>query len=282
MKEKIKKSISTILFFIIGITVAFFWLDQYLYRTDYEEYYGYEISCPRDSNVALIKIQGTIVTYGDYLYGYYEDEEMIKSDITSSEKIVKYIDDINKDKKIKAIIVEIDSYGGGPVASEEITDVLQRTKKPVVAVVREGATSGAYLIATGADIIYASEMSNIGGIGITMSYLDYSQKHKREGVVYQELSSAELKDLGHPDRELTEKEKEILKGYLEKLHDIFVRKVSENRNLEIEEVERLADGNVMLGEDAKEKGLIDEIGGVYEARKWIEDNLEIDSEICVY
>ncbi len=278
---KIKKFFIIAFFIIVGVTVLFYWSEQYDDYNYYGEYYSYEISCPRNSNVALIKIQGTILTYGDY-FNDYNNEEIIESDITSSEKIVKHIDDINNDKKIKAIIVEIDSYGGYPVAAEEITNALKRTTKPVIAVVREGAVSGAYLVATGADIIFASELSDIGGIGVTMSYLDYSEKHKREGIIYQEISSAEFKNLGSPDRELTDEEREVLREYINKTHNIFIRKVSENRNLEIEEVEKLADGFVMLGKDAKENKLIDEIGDIYSAKSWIKGNLNIDPNICIY
>jgi len=101
--------------------------------------------------------------------------------MVSSEEIVKYIDVIEDDEYMEALIVEIDSYGGYPVASEEIMNALKKMKTPVVALIREGAASGAYLIATGADKIYASEASDVGSIGVSMSYIDYSEQNKEEG-----------------------------------------------------------------------------------------------------
>ncbi len=199
-----------------------------------------------------------------------------------SEEIVAYIDEIEKNSNIAVVIVEIDSYGGYPVASEEIMNALKRMTKPTIAVIREGAVSGAYLIASGADRIYASEMSDVGGIGITMSYLDYSQQNKEEGIIYQQLSSGKFKDTGNPDKELTAEEKELYMRDIKILHEAFVKRVAENRGLDIEKVEKLADGSTMLGKAAKENGLIDEIGSIYDAQEWIKQELGMEPEICVY
>jgi len=125
-------------------------------------------------------------------------------------------------------------------------------------------------------------MSDIGGIGITMSYLDYSQKNRQEGIIYQQLSSAKFKDTGDPDKELTTEEKELFMRDIKILHEAFVKRVAENRGLDIEKVEKLADGSTMLGKAAKENGLIDEIGNMYNVKEWIKNELKIEPEICVY
>jgi protease-4 len=244
---------------------------------DEEEYYFTE--CPIGSNVAIIKIYGEIITYGTETIG---DFGITEDDITSSETITDYLNQINEDDEIKAIIVEIDSPGGYPVASEEIANALKKIEKPTVAVIRESGASGAYLIASATDKIYASRMSDVGSIGVTMSYLDYSQQNKKEGLIYQQLSSGEFKDAGDPDKELSDKEKEIIMRDIKKIHQIFIEMVAENRNLDIEKVEKLADGSTMLGQDAKENGLIDEIGSVDEAKNWLEKELKIEANVCVY
>jgi protease-4 len=154
--------------------------------------------------------------------------------------------------------------------------------KPTVAVIREGGVSGAYLVASAADKIYASELSDVGSIGVTMSYLDYSQQNKEEGIIYQQLSSGKFKDTGDPNKELTAEEKELYMRDIEILREAFVRKVAENRGLAIEKVEELADGSTMLGRAAKENGLIDEIGDIYDAQDWLGKELNIEPEICVY
>ena len=281
MKQKIIQVLKAIFLISIVLTITMYWYDQYIYYfTDTYSFDNYSleesIECPWDSNVALISIHGDIVTY------LYTSEELEEIDMTSSEQIVRYIDEIEQDEYIGALIVEIDSYGGYPVASEEIAKALKRMEKPTIALIRERAASGAYLVATGADKIYASEASDIGSIGVTMSYLDYSEQNKKEGIIYQQLSSSKFKDAGDPDKELTPEEKELYMRDLNILHDIFVRKVAENRNLDIEKVEKLADGSTMLGQAAKDNGLIDEIGDLYDVKQWIKEELGIDPVVCTY
>jgi protease IV len=277
MLPKIKKGLPVAFLVIIILTIGMFWYDQinyYLHHSfDYEE-----INCRKEDSVALIKVQGEIVSYDSW----HSSEEGYEYDTASSESIVGYIEDAEERDHIKAIIIEIDSYGGLPVASEEIMNAIKRANKPTVAVIRGSGVSGGYLIATGADYIFASEMSDVGGMGITMSYLDYSEQKRRDGIIYQELSSGKFKDTGSQDKNLTEEEKELLMRDIIELHDIFVRKIAENRGLEVKEVERLADGSSMLGERAKDNGLIDEIGDIYSAKEWISKKLSIYPEICVY
>jgi len=112
--------------------------------------------------------------------------------------------------------------------------------------------------------------------------LDYSQKNKQEGLTYQQLSSGKFKDAGDPDKELTAEEKELLMKDIEKMHQLFIENVAVNRNLDIETVEKLADGSTMLGQDAKGKGLIDEIGNINDAKEWLKNQLEIEPELCIY
>lgn len=282
MKEKIKLIFKTLFLISIVLTIAMYWFDQYVYYfTDEYSFDGYSnepIECPEDSNVALINIHGEIVTYLTESFS----EESEDLDIVSSEEIVKYIDEIEEDNNIKALIVEIDSYGGYPVASEEIMNALKRIEKPTIAVIREGAVSGAYLIATGADKIYASEASDVGGIGVTMSYLDYSQQNNQEGIIYQQLSSGKFKDSGDPNKALSKEEKELYMRDINILHNIVVQRIAENRKLDIGKVQKLADGSTMLGQAAKENGLIDEIGDIYDVKEWIRGELKIEPKICVY
>ena len=282
MVEKIKKTLKIIFLLAIISTIAMYWHDQYgYYFGEYSEYPEYSAACPEYSNVAVINIHGEIVTY---LTDQSSSEELASTipDLVSSEEIVAYIDEIEADSNIEALIVEIDSYGGSPVASEEIADALTRMTKPTIAVIREGAASGAYLIASAVDKIYASEMSNVGSIGITMSYLDYSQQNRQDGITYQQLSSGKFKDTGDPDKVLTTEEKELLMRDIKILHEAFVKRVAENRGLDIGQVEKLADGSMMLGMAAKENGLIDEIGNITDAQEWIRSELGIESELCVY
>jgi len=271
-KNRIKLIFKIILFLGIVLTMVVFWHDQYNYH--FGKYPEHTINCLENSNIAVIKIQGEIVTYGTELADS-ENPETTTEDMISSETILDYLNQIEKNNDIEAIIVEIDSFGGSPVASEEIMNALKKSSKPIATVVREVALSGGYLIATATDRIFASELSDIGAIGVTMSYLDYSQKNKEEGIIYQQLSSGKFKDTGDPDKALSAEEKELLMRDTNLMHEIFIRNVATNRNLDIEKVRELADGSSMLGMAAKENGLIDEIGDINDAKEWLENQLGI-------
>lgn len=236
--------------------------------------------CSEGDNIALVKIQGGI---GNYKLDPAADPNGKQDpDSVSSEVVAAYLEQIEADDQIKGTIVEIDSLGGVPSAAEEIMNPLKKSSKPVVAVIRDSGTSAAYLVATGADRIYASKFSNIGGIGVTMSYLDYSQKNRNEGLIYQQISSGKFKDTGDPDKSLSAEEKELLMRDTKKMHQIFIDDVAQNRNMDIKAVEKLADGSSMLGEDAKAVGLIDEIGDLSSAKEWLSEQLGIEPVVCVY
>jgi protease-4 len=285
IKRTIKETFKAIFWVVIVLTIAMYWFDQYsFYSTDesmFTDEEDTEAICLEGSNVAVINIHGEIVTYLSEPTSS-EESDLAPSDSVSSEYVIAQIDEIEKDDNIKALILDIDSVGGSPVASEEIMNAIKKMLKPSIVVIRESAYSGAYLIASGTDKIYASEMSDIGGIGVTMSYLDYSQMNKQEGITYQQLSSGKFKDSGDPDKELTAEEKELFMRDIKIMYDIFVKRVSENRKLDIEKVKKLADGSTMLGQAAKENGLIDEIGDIDSAEEWIKNELKIEPKICVY
>jgi len=159
---------------------------------------------------------------------------------------------------------------------------LLKSSKPVAAVIRERAWSAGYMIASAADIIFASRMSEVGSIGVTMSYLDNFKKNKAEGITYNQLSTGKFKDTGDPDKELTAEEKDILMASLQKTHQIFVEYIAKNRNMDIKAVEKIADGNSFIAQDAKDLGLIDEIGDLSSAKDWLINQLGIEPAVCIY
>jgi len=237
-------------------------------------------SCADNSNIALIKIHGTIVNYK--IDPNNDPNGIYDPDSVSSEVVAGYLEEIENDDRIKGVIVEIDSPGGSPTAGEEIMNPLLASTKPVVAFIRERGLSAGYLAATGAEKIYASPMSDVGSIGVTMSYLDNSAKNKKEGLTYNQLSTGKFKDSGDPDKELTAEEKNVFMADLEKIHRIFVEYVAQNRNMDIEAVTKLADGSSMNAQDAIDAGLIDAIGGLNEARSYLAGKIGEDAMVCDY
>jgi len=231
-----------------------------------------------DCNVVGIELRGNLVTYISPVNT--DEDHNSLDDSTASENIVGAIMEAERDEKIKAIILEVDSYGGSPVAGEEIAIALKKTTKPVIALIRNSGVSAAYMAASGADKIFASKSSDVGGIGVTMSYLDYVKQNKKEGLTYISLSSGKFKDTGDPDKTLTLEEKKLLMRDVNIIHQNFIKMVSENRGLDIEKVEKMADGSTMLGEMALENGLIDEIGGIFEVKDYLKNMIGEDVEIC--
>jgi len=229
-------------------------------------------------NVKGIELHGDVVTY-------ISPEDVDKDgnqifDETASENVVLAIEDADKDKTVKAIVLEVDSYGGSAVAAEEIANALKAATKPTVALVRSAAVSAAYWSSTGADIIFASNLSDIGSIGITMSYLDTSKQNIKDGLTYNSLSTGKFKDYGNPEKSLTLEERELLMRDLNIMLDNFVKEVAENRGLDINKVRVLADGSTMPGQMALDNRLIDRIGGMPEVKEYLKKKIGEEVNVC--
>ena len=115
-----------------------------------------------------------------------------------------------------------------------------------------------------------------------MSYLDYSKQNEKEGITYQQLSSGKFKDAGDLDKELTDEEKELLMRDINKVHRMFVEVVAESRDLDYDYVAKLADGSTMLGIDAKEAGLIDDIGDLEDVKEYLRNKLDIEPVLYLH
>lgn len=231
-------------------------------------------------NVMGMNLHGEVVTY---VAPENEDADGYPTqDQTESESIMQYIEEAETDDAIKAIVMEIDSYGGSPVAGEEISIALKNAKKPTVVFIRDAGDSSSYFAATGADKIYASKYSEVGSIGVTMSYLDSARENQNSGKTYNILSSGKFKDSGDPDKSLSSEERALFMRDVNLMHDNFVKAVAENRKLEVNKVAALADGSTMMGEMALKNGLIDAIGGYPEVKQYLTDTIGEKAEICWY
>jgi len=229
-------------------------------------------------NVFGLNIHGAVVTY--HANDVFDSDQNLTADQTSADEILHFVQKANNDEKIKGVLVEIDSYGGSPVGGEEIMNAFKHSSKPVVAYIRDRGTSAAYLAATGAQTIFASKWSDIGSIGVTYSYLDYTEKNRKEGVKFIELSSGKFKDTGSPDKPLTEAEKALYQRDMVIVRDGFVQLVAQNRKLNVADVSKLADGSTIMGDAALKAGLIDKIGSYYDAKEFIKEKIGSDVEVC--
>ena len=237
-----------------------------------------ESSEPENCNVYGITLHGDVVTYNSN--DAYNDQYDVILDQTSADDIIWAVNEAQGNDSVKAIVVEIDSYGGSGVAGEEMMTVFKQSKKPVIAFIRSAGLSAAYLAATGAETIFASNFSDVGSIGVTMSYLQEAEKNAKEGLLYVDLSSGAYKDTGNPARLLSEDEKQLLMRDIKIGHEYFVKLVSENRNLDIEKVRKLADGSSVMGEAALKNGLIDKIGIFPDVVSFLSEKLNTPADIC--
>lgn len=280
-KPSFKKIIRLIVIISIFLAACITIKDEYEYQFgDYYNLYDYEEEeYGQTCNVSGIELHGDIVTYVSA--GNKDESGNSLSDETSSENIIAAIMAAESNDNIKAIILEIDSYGGSPVASYEINQALhQKTDKPIVVMVRSAATSGAYLAAVAADRIFASPYSDIGGIGVTMSYIDYAKQNTKEGLTYNSLSAGKYKDYGDPDKSLTEEERALIMRDLNIIHEDIINIIATDRKLDRNKVKSLSDGSSMPGQMAKDNGLIDEIGGINEVEEYLQDKIGEEIVTC--
>ncbi len=227
-----------------------------------------------NGNVAIIPVDGVIQTGGS--------SSLFGEAVASSTQIVGWIENADRNPSVKAIIFEINSPGGSPVASEEIANAIKATNKTTVAWIREMGTSGAYWVASSCDMIVADRMSITGSIGVISSYLDFSGLMDDYNVTYQRLVSGKYKDIGSPYREMTAEEEALWQQEIDQMHEFFIQEVAQNRKMSIEKTRELATGLFYTGYSAKENGLIDELGGKKEAISYIEQNLGIKARIMEY
>lgn len=229
-----------------------------------------------DCNVQRVSLFGILTTYEQAIF----DEDGNELLTTASDYVQQAVKEAQENEKIKAILVEIDSSGGDPVAGEEVASALTDVHKPTVALVRGSGASSSYWAGTGADTVYASANSRLGGIGVTMSYLDHVEKNKQDGFTFNQISAGKFKDYGNPYKELTGEEQELFIRDTKMIHENFITAVAKNRKMDRKAVSALADGSTMLGAMAKESGLIDEIGGIHEVTEYLEKTIGGKVGIC--
>ena len=224
-----------------------------------------------------IELHGTIMTY---LPLHADNDTNFNYDSVSSENVDYAIKQANDDEKIKAIVVEVDSPGGSPVAGEEIANAIKGSDKPVVAYIRELGASSAYWAISSASKIFASENSNVGDIGITSSYVSDAGKNAKDGLTFEQLSAGKYKDAGNIDKPLTTEERALFMRDVNIVYQNFIKTVAQNRNIPIDKVRSIADGSSMLGVTALKLNLIDAIGGLPEVEQYIEKTTNEKPDIC--
>lgn len=190
---------------------------------------------------------------------------------THPDSVIEDLQVSEADDKIKAVLVSINSPGGHAVPSYEIAENISSLEKPSVALIRDIGASGAYLVASACDKIVAHEMSVVGGIGLTVSRFEFADVMKNLGVRYDIFRAGQYKDLGTPYRKMGDDEREILQNYVDTSYNRFAASIAQNRGWSEEKLKELAEEWIMHGKEAKDAGLVDELGDLQTARALCEE-----------
>jgi len=200
------------------------------------------------SNIAVVDINGVILT---------------------SEQINEQIEKFAQDSSVKAIILHINSPGGGAAASQEVyhevIEARQIHHKPIVASIESVGASGAYYIASATDKIYADQASIVGSIGVIAEWVNYGDLLKWAKLKPEILKAGNLKDTGTPTREMTPEERAYMQDLIDNMHQQFIDDVASGRKLPVENVKSIASGRVWTGQQALPMHLIDATGNFRDA-----------------
>ncbi|UCE84415.1 MAG: signal peptide peptidase SppA [Deltaproteobacteria bacterium] len=191
----------------------------------------------------------------------------IKGVVADAEPTIENLTKFTKDDSVKALVLRIESPGGGVSPSQELYEEVRRTvqKKPVVVSMGAVAASGGYYIAAAAQKIYANPGTITGSIGVILQFTNLEELFRKIGFRMEIVKSGPYKDVGNPGREMTPEERAYLQDLIDNVHQQFVRAVAEGRRMEEEKVQEVADGRIFTGEQAKELGLVDELGDLKDA-----------------
>jgi len=192
----------------------------------------------------------------------------VKGVITQSSGVIEDLQQYLADDGVKAIVLRVDSPGGGVGPAQEIYREIMRirstSKKKVVTSMGSVAASGGYYIACASDRIVANPGTITGSIGVIMQFSNLEELLKKIGVKGVVLKSGEHKDIGSPFREMTPEEKGIMQEVLDNVHQQFIQAVADGRKLERSKVAQIADGRILTGEQAKNLGLVDQLGNLHD------------------
>jgi len=193
----------------------------------------------------------------------------VQGELLESRPILEQLKSYEDSNSIKAILLNIDSPGGGVAVSQEIYAEIKRLRekkdKTIIAYLSSTGASGAYYVACAANKIVANPGTIVGSIGVIAEWVNYADLLEWAKVKDVVFKTGEFKDTGSPSRPLTDNERKYFQGLIDDMYVQFLEAVSAGRKLDLQEVRPIADGRVFTGRDAKERKLIDEIGNFQDA-----------------
>ena len=224
----------------------------------YEEEY---VSGEGPQKIVVVPVEGTIASAESSVGGV--------QPTATPEGLSDALRQVADDTSVVAVVLEINSPGGGVTASDEmhqrILDFKRNTDRPVVVSMGDTAASGGYYISTAADRIVANETTLTGSLGVIFQLTNFSEAADKYGISQVVIKSGKFKDIGNTFREMKPEEREVFQSLVDESYAEFVSVISEGRGLSEERVREIADGRIYSGSQAKELGLVDSFGGIDEA-----------------
>jgi protease-4 len=230
---------------------------RYLQQKDYRQVASSSLGLDRGQRIAVIYAVG-LISSGE------SSNDSAQGDVVGSDTIVRYLRRARADSTIKAIVLRIDSPGGSAIASDVIWRevLLTREKKPVVASMSDVAASGGYYIAMPAHAIVAQPGTLTGSIGVVSIKFVIDGTLKKVGINMESVSQGRYAEIYSPIKPFSPDERARLQQIMQATYDTFVEKAASGRNTTPERIDAVAQGRVWTGQQAKQLGLIDELGGL--------------------
>lgn len=207
---------------------------------------GRSVVVPVGKKIGVLEVYGTIV---------------------DAQHLREQIKDFRDNQSIKAVVLRIDSPGGGVAPSQELYADLKRLAgiKPLIVTMGSVAASGGYYLAIAGERLFANPGSITGSIGVIMSFPDYRELMDKIGVKAEVVKSGKFKDIGSSFREFSAADRELLQGMIDDVHAQFVQAISDGRNIPLDRLKPYVDGRIFTGRQALEIGLVDELGSFNDA-----------------
>ena len=237
------------------------------------------VTLPEEDFVGVLNIVGTIQanSSGNISLSGSDDDQY------NHNLYMKYVDELEKSKNNKAILLYVNSPGGTVYESDELylklMEYKEKTKRPVYAYFGSQACSGAYYISMAADKIYTNRNTWTGSIGVIVSLTNYKKLYDKLGIKEIDITSGKNKSMGSGGLDLTDEQYDILQSLVDEAYDQFAGIVSEGRGIDIATVKKIADGRIYSAKQAKEKKLVDEIGTEDELKALIQKENMLSDDV---
>lgn len=266
--------------------------DTLMYQDEVRTYLKEKMGCKEDEslntltladmknvkrNTPLDKSGNIIAVY--YAFGGIDDTTSPEEGI-NSEKVIRDLRKLREDKTIKAVVLRVNSPGGSAYGSEQIWNevVKMKAEKPVVVSMGDYAASGGYYISCAADCIVANPTTLTGSIGI-FGMIPNTEKLMKDklGLDFDVVKTNKMADMGNLTRAFTPEEKAVMQNMVNNGYKLFVKRCADGRGMTTEAIEKIAEGRVWTGKDAKELGLVDELGGLDKALEIAAQKAEVEA-----